>query len=140
MEKQLTPKPQSSRPRRTRVDSRNRLSVKDRDPNYHYRLVNVNLERDPDRIERMQDIGYEVVPGKTVGQTGDKQVDNPSPLGSAGQLSVGQGTKAVWMRIPKEWYLEDQAAKQEEIDAVERQQKDRADYGSMTIEAKRSPV
>jgi hypothetical protein len=140
MEKQLTPKRQSERPSRASLSQRNRLSIKDRDPNYHYRLVNANLQSDPDRVERMQEIGYEVVPGKKVGQTGDSQVDNPSPVGSAGQISVGKGDKAVWMRIRKDWYQEDQAEKQAEIDEVEQQQKNRADYGSLKIEAKRSPV
>jgi hypothetical protein len=137
MEKQLKPKGQSGRPSRVTLGQRNRLSIKDRDPNYQYRLVNANLESDPDRVERFQEYGYEVVPAKAAGQTGDARVDNPSPLGSAGQLSVGKGTKAVWMRIPKAYYDEDQAAKMAEIDELESQQKHRADYGTIKIDASR---
>ena len=138
MEKQLTPKRQSRRPSRVALDQRNRLSVKDRDPNYQYRLVNANLDSDPDRVERLQSIGYEIVPNQKAGQTGDNRVDNPSAMGSVSTVSVGKGTKGVWMRIPMEYFLEDQAAKQAEIDEIEQQQKNRADYGSMSIEAKRA--
>jgi hypothetical protein len=138
MEKQLTPKRQSGRPSRTSLGRRNRLDVRDRDPNYQYRIVNANLESDPDRVERLLEIGYEIVPAKKVGQVGDKRVDEPSAIGSASSVSVGKGTKGIVMRIPKEYYEEDQAAKQAEIDEVEQAQKNRADYGSMVVEAKRT--
>jgi hypothetical protein len=87
----------------------------------------------------MLDLGYEIVPRQVVGQTGDKQVDQPSALGSAGQISVGQGTKAVWMRIPKEDYLEDQAMKQEENDRIEQRPSQSADYGKVSHEVRRTP-
>ncbi len=102
----------SGRVRRTPITVRNRLTVKDQDPNYHYRIVNV---RD-DRVQQFQEQGYELVQATEVG---DKRVDVPSTLGSGAEISVGQGTKAVLMRIPKEWYLEDQAAKQAQIDELE---------------------
>jgi len=138
MEKELKVARSSERPRRSPLAQRNRLSVRDRDPNYHYRLVNVNLDNDPDRVENLIEQGYEIVPAKRVGQTGDSKVDNPSPLGSAGQISVGQGTKAVWMRIPKEYFQEDQALKQAEVDATEqRSKKQGADYGSVEITSSR---
>lgn len=139
MEKQLTTKGPSGRKRRSPLEGRNRLALKDQDPNYHHRIVNANLDSDPDRIERFQEYGYEIVPNAKVGKVGDKAVDTPSAIGSAGQISVGQGTKAVVMRIPKEYFAEDQQAKQAEIDATEARAKDRADYGSLVIETKRSP-
>lgn len=134
MEKELKVSRSSDRPRRTPVAQRNRLSVKDRDPNYQYRLVNTNLENDPDRVDRFLAAGYEVVPGKEAGTIGDSKVDTPSVLGSAGLISVGQGTKGVLMRIRKDWYQEDQAVKQAEIDTMEqRAQKSGADYGKIEI-------
>jgi hypothetical protein len=139
MEKQLNTKRASARPRRTPLVGRNRLALRDRDPNYQYRLVNANLDSDPDRVQMMLDLGYEIVPRQVVGQTGDKQVDQPSALGSAGQISVGQGTKAVWMRIPKEDYLEDQAMKQEENDRIEQRPSQSADYGKVSHEVRRTP-
>lgn len=138
MEKELKVARSSERPHRTPVGQRSRISLKDRDANYQYRLVNVNLEADPDRVENLIDAGYEIVPAKKAGHTGDVKVDMPSALGSAGQISVGQGTKAVWMRIRKDWYQEDQAVKQAEIDATEkRSKKEGADYGSVEITSTR---
>lgn len=139
MEKQLTTKRPSGRPSRRSLAKRSRLDVKNRDPNYVYRIVNANLERDPERVQDFIDLGYEIVPRQETGQVGDKRVDDPSALGSAGQISVGQGTKAVVMRIPREWYEEDQKTKQDEINRVESQQKNKADYGSLDIQVKRTP-
>lgn len=138
MEKTLTTKELRERPKRASTANRSRLTVRDQDPNYRYRIVNANLESDPDRVQDLLDRGYEIVPPKQAGQLGDKKVDNPSPLGSAGQISVGRGTKAIVMRIPKEWYDEDQAAKQAEVDATEqRSKKQGADYGSVDITSSR---
>lgn len=138
MEKELKVNSSSERPRRVPVGQRSRISLRERDPNYHYRLVNANLESDPDRVQSLMDAGYEIVPRKTIGKTGDSRVDSASALGSASEVSVGQGTKAVWMRIPKEYYVEDQAAKQAEVDRTEqRAQKDGADYGKVTITSTR---
>jgi hypothetical protein len=123
MARESITKAQSGRVRRTPITVRNRLSVKDRDPNYHYRIVNVK----DDRIEQFQEQGYEIVQAT---QVGDKQVDNPSTLGSGTEVSVGQGMKAVLMRIPKEWYQEDQTAKQAQIDELEATMKADATKGS----------
>jgi hypothetical protein len=138
MEKELKVTSSSERPRRVPIGQRSRISLRDRDPNYHYRLVNVNLDSDPDRVQNLMDIGYEVVPKKAVGKTGDTRVDNASAMGSASEVSVGQGTKAVWMRIDRKYFEEDQAAKQAEVDRTEqRAQKDGADYGKVTITSTR---
>lgn len=134
MEKELKVNRSSERPTRVPVGQRNRINVRNRDPNYHYRLVNVNLESDPDRVQRFLDGGYEIVEKDKASPIGDSKVDNPSALGSAGLVSVGQGTKAVLMRIRKEWYKEDQDAKQTEITQNEqRLQKSGADYGKVEI-------
>jgi hypothetical protein len=133
MEKQLNTKRLSERPRRSPLSGKSRLDIKDRDPNYVYRIVNVNLESDPDRVQDLMERGYEIVSKDNAGQVGDKRVDNPSALGSAGQISVGKGTKAIVMRIPREWYDEDQKIKQQEVDATEARADKRADYGSQVI-------
>lgn len=112
MARELKNKPVEGRGNRTPVTRRNRLSVKDRDPNYHYRIVN-DID---DRIQQFLEQGYEIDPQS---QVGDKTVDGASPLGSAKLISVGAGTKAAVMRIPKEYFEQDQAAKQSEIDALE---------------------
>ena len=112
---------QVSRPRRTPIGRRNRLTVENRDPAYHYRIVN-----DVDgRVQDLLDQDYEIVLDAKVG---DKRVDDISSLGSAKQISVGGGIKAIVMRKRKDWFEEDQAAKQKEIDELE---------ATMNIAAKR---
>lgn len=130
MSRELTSKSPSGRVKRTPITVRNRLSVKDQDPAYHYRVVN-DVD---DRILQFKENGYEVVENTKVG---DKRVDNASSLGSASAISVGQGTKAVVMRIRKDWFEEDQAAKLAQVKAVEDTMKQDAkkasDYGSLDI-------
>lgn len=104
-------KAEVGRVRRTPIGARKKLSVENQDPNYHYRVVNVVDGRTEDFIDR----GYEIVPAKV----GDKRVDSPSPVGSQSQISVGGGTKAVVMRIRKDWYDEDQKFKQTQVDSLE---------------------
>lgn len=102
------------RPKRTPISKRNILSVEGKDPNYHYRIVNDT----GDRIQAFKDAGYETVPASDV-RIGDKRINSATPEGSLAQVSVGGGQKALLMRIPKEWYEEDQAAKQTEINRLE---------------------
>mgnify|MGYP003510647087 FL=1 len=112
---------QVSRPRRTPIGRRNRLSVENRDPDYQYRIVN-----DVDgRVQDLLDQDYEIVLDAKVG---DKRVDEISSLGSAKQISVGNGIKAVVMKKRKDWFKDDQDLKQKEIDDLE---------ASMNIAAKR---
>ena len=130
--------PTQARPTRIPLAGRNRLAVKDKDEGYVYRYVNANLENDPDRIERMQEAGYEIVPRKQAGSLGDHRIDNATPIGSAGSISVGQGTRAVLMRVRKEWFEADQAEKQKEVDAVEQtmRKESKADYGKLNPNAR----
>ena len=109
---------------------RNILTVAQKDPNFVYRWVNDV----PGRIAAFKEGGYEVVTSDN--EVGDKTVDRGSKLGSAITKSVGGQITAVLMRIPKEWYDEDQAAKQKEVDVLEatmRDQSQRGDYGSVKV-------
>lgn len=126
------------RPKRTPVGRGNRLKVENKEPGYTYRYVNTNLEKDPDRVARFLEAGYEIVPKASAGNLGDKRVDNPSSLGSSATLSVGQGTQAVLMRIREDWYKEDQRDKQAELDALEQtmSRDAKSDYGSIIREVK----
>jgi hypothetical protein len=124
----------ASRPRRSPLHTRNRLSIKNKEPGYVYRIVNVV----DDRVEQLLESGYEVCEKEHVGAVGDKRVDGASSLGSSSHFSVGQGTKAVVMRQREDWYKEDQAIKQAQIDEVERTMgKDKSDYGKIKITAGR---
>ena len=136
MTKQTTPSVASARPRRSPLAAKSVLSVRNKEDGYFYRIVNTNLEKDPERVERLIERGYEIVPKDKSGPIGDKRVDAPSAPGSASTLSVGQGTKAVLMRIPMEYKLEDDAIKQQAVDDMEQSMRRpaNADYGKLTIE------
>lgn len=109
------------RTRRTRAyGPRDILAVANQDPNYVYRWVSDDPSR-PGRVERLKEIGYEVVTGDV--EVGDKAVDRNTKVGSAVTRVGGGGVTLVLMRIPKEWFDEDQAAKQEKVDAQERAMK-----------------
>ena len=118
----------SVRPKRVPLAGRNRLSLRNKDDKYVYRIVN-DLD---DRVDRLKQQGYEIDPDNNVG---DKRVDNPSSLGSVSTVSVGQGVKAVVMRQLREYYDEDQQTKAEQINAIEDTMKKKdADYGSFGYE------
>jgi hypothetical protein len=104
----------SGRVRRTPVGVRNVLTVAGKEAGYEYRIVNDT----GDRVEQFKAAGYEVVSAKDV-TVGDRRISSASAEGSAATVSVGGGTKGVVMRIPKEWYEEDQVRKQNDIDQTE---------------------
>ena len=124
----------TTKPRMKRVPvsgPRNILTVANKDPNYVYRWV---LDV-PGRLETFKRGGYEVVVDNN--EVGDPAVDRHKQLGSAITLVKGTST-LVLMRILREWYDEDQAAKQADIDALEATMKSgsSADYGKVEISRK----
>jgi hypothetical protein len=131
-EKEAIAKAPSGRVTRTPVGVRNVLTVKGKDPNYVYRIVNA----DEDRVEQYEAAGYEVCKASDV-KVGDRRVNKGTPEGSIQHFSVGGGTKGVVMRIRKDWYEEDEAAKQREVNATEETMKADAlksgDYGKLEI-------
>ena len=112
---------QERRVRRTPIGKRNKFTIENRDPNYQYRVVN-DVEG---RVQDLLDQDYEI---DLTAKVGEKRVDEISSLGSAKQISVGGGVKAIVMRKRKDWFEEDQTAKQKEIDDLE---------ATMNIAAKR---
>jgi hypothetical protein len=104
----------TERPKRTPINKRDILSIKGKEPGYHYRIVNDT----GDRIATLQDAGYELVEAKDV-RVGDKRINNAAPEGSLAQVSVGGGQKAFVMRIKEEWYHEDQQSKEAEVKKLE---------------------
>ncbi len=112
---------------------RNKLTVKGQDPAYQYRVVNATDEKgnDTGRVQDFQDAGYEVVTDDV--KIGDKRVATAKQVGSPVEISVGQGVKAVLMRIKKEWYDEDQAAKAASIAETEQSMNKAGDYGKVEI-------
>lgn len=104
----------AARTTRVPVTERNVLSVKGKEPGFHYRIVNDT----GDRVQQLLDAGYEIVDASTV-QVGDKRISSVAPEGSKAQVSVGGGVKGFVMRQKQEWYDEDQAAKQARVDQQE---------------------
>lgn len=119
--------------RRTPINGvRNILTVQGKEPGYEYRVVN----DEGDRVAQFESMGYEIVTDQTI-KVGDRRVANPTKEGSAVQVSVGGGVKAYVMRIKKEFYDEDQAAKQVRVNEQEADMKktarNSADYGKLEI-------
>ena len=105
------------RPKRTSVGSaRDILTVLNKDPNYEYRFVSDDPKR-PGRIERLKELGYEMVTDDL--EVGQKAVDRNTKVGSVITRQGGGGITLVLMRIPKEWYDEDQKDKQKKVDALQ---------------------
>jgi len=105
----------SERVRRSPINgTRNRLNVRGKEPGYVYRIVN-DLD---DRIQTFQEMGYEIVNDSSV-SVGDKRVAAATQEGSPIKVSVGQGIQGYVMRQRQDWYDEDQAKKQEQINELE---------------------
>ncbi len=132
-EKQIAKAP-VGRVRRSPLTNRGKLSVTRKDPNYEYRFVN----DDGDNVSDKMDRGWEPVL-KSETDVGDRRVDNAAPEGSISSITVGQGKKAVLMKIRKDWYEEDQIIKQDAIDKTEAATKQEAlsgTYGKIEITRK----
>lgn len=130
-QKESIAKAPSGRVKRTPVGRRNVLTVSGKDPDYVYRFVN----DEGGRVDDFLAAGYELVEKDGV-KIGDARVGNPSAEGSVAQVHVGGGKKGFLMRIKKEWYEEDQAAKQSHVDATEAATKEKAldgTYGDLKI-------
>lgn len=127
---------QPVRPKRIPVSgNRDILTVSDKDPNYVYRWV----VDENNRIERFKAGGYETVVDQL--KVGEESVASGSQLGSAVTKYAGGGKTLVLMRIPTEWYDEDQAAKQQSVDASEAEiyetTRKEGFYGQFTPQRKR---
>lgn len=123
-----------TKPRRTPIGgTRNVLTMNGGDTeNFSYRIVNDT----GDRVAMFQNSGYEIVCDDSI-QVGDRRIANPTKEGSPIQVSVGGGMKAYLMRQKKEFYQEDQATKQQQVDktegAIKAQAKKAADYGKLEV-------
>jgi hypothetical protein len=131
-QKEAIAKAPLKRVRRTTIGTRNVLTVTGKEPGYEYRFVNDTS----DRVQAFLDNGWEIVEDKSV-RIGDKRLGAPSGSeGTAAVASVGQGMKSYVLRIPEEFYKEDQAAKQAYVDATEAATKEKAldgTYGKLDI-------
>lgn len=122
----------STRAKRTPLNEgyRNKLKVYGGEPGYSYRFVN-DLDN---RVEMFKENGWEVVTDASV-KIGDKRVATPTAEGTPKSVYVGNETTAYLMRIKQEWYDEDQEAKKQEVDEIERSLKSQDGFtGKVSIE------
>lgn len=110
----------SGRPNRRPVGYRNRLAVFENDPNYVYRWVNTNISGG-DRVNELEEIGYEKVE-KSAQRQGNGRID-ASPLGKYETTPGGSGDTLILMRQKREYFEEDQRAKQKVVDETDHAQK-----------------
>lgn len=121
----------SGRIKRATAKNRGPLAVRGKEAGFHYRFVN-DVD---DNVQSFREGGYEVVQDKDV-SIGDKRVDIPTAEGGVRAVSVGGGMKSVLMRIPQEWYDEDQVEKEvalrEQESAIKKDALD-GNYGKLVI-------
>ncbi len=115
-EKETISRAPRGRPTRTPVGVRSRLGAKNKDPNFEYRFV---TDKDG-RVEMFKEAGWEVATGQE--DVSNSRLSQPSAEGTVKQVHVGNGDKAILMKIQKPWYDEDQRAKQELTDQKEKAQ------------------
>lgn len=96
----------------------------DKDENYHYRFVNDTGSR----IHNFKQAGYDFVADTEIA-VGDSRVIDASEFGSTKRVISNDGTTSYLMRIKKEFYNEDQAAKAEFISEQEAAMKKEATQG-----------
>ena len=137
MERQNTDNSKPNRPKRVSLkDQRDQHSFEGKDPNFEYRFVNDIEDHLGSRIDRFKKAGWTPVL-KSEGVVGEANVEgnNQTKTTSYVEKQVGRKMKAILMKIPKEWYTEDQTAKQQELDESEKQMRrdalSNADYGKV---------
>jgi len=113
------------RVRRTSINgTRNKLTVRGKDPDYEYRFV---LDVDG-RVEDLQSRGYTIVENDGI-EVGDKRVGTATTIGSTVTTPSGDGRKLVLMRQKKEYYEEDKKFKEAEVNKTEEQLRNSASSG-----------
>jgi hypothetical protein len=118
---------QKTRPTRTPLGTRSRLTYRDQDPNYVYRWVNDQDERLLQALEAC----YEYVKGDS-SKAGDSRLEATALDGRISK-PVGNGVRAYLMRIHKDYYHADQQAKQNQVDLSEvsmKPDRNKGQYGS----------
>ncbi len=122
----------AQRPNRIPISGRREiLSIRGKEPGFEYRIV----KDKPGRIDMLKDAGYEIVDHNV--QVGEKRAGVAGAEGSPVKIGLGGGEQGYLMRQKKEWYDEDQKAKQDAIDAAEAGMKSRElreHYGNIEIE------
>lgn len=102
----------SERPKRNPINGhRDILNVQGQEEGYHYCWVN------EDKVSRYEQAWYEFVTHDVV--VGDRKVNAAAQVGGKVSMSVGNNLTAYLMRVPQEYYDEDRAAEQLDLDEKE---------------------
>lgn len=111
--------------------NRDVLTVDGKEEGFQYRWV-LDLGN---RVEKFKRGGWEVVTHDVL--VGDARAATPSALGTVTQATSGD-RKLILMRIPSEYYKEDQDSKESNIKALEESMGKNVDgaYGSIRIDRK----
>ena len=118
------------RPKRSSTNGRQDvLTVEGKDPNMEYRIVNDT----PGRVAKLRNMGWEIDEDAVL----ISAMDDTSE--SNNRKHVGDGTKAVVMSMPKDWYEAYQKEKQVAADRLEKTAQKVPDnikggYGGVKIE------
>ncbi len=117
--REVTRSTTAGRPARIPVGSGNKLEFEGKDPDYMYRVVNDN----PGRLAMFLQAGYEFCTDEK--RVIDKGIAEGSQVDTRIIVNSGNGIKSYLMRIPKEFYDEDQANKIEAVKRSEDQMKNK---------------
>jgi hypothetical protein len=102
----------AARPERTPINGyRDILSVAGKEPGFHYCWVN------EDKVPRYESALYEFVTHDV--KVGDRRINAASQVGGKITLAVGNGVTAYLMRVLDEYYDEDMAKLNTELDELE---------------------
>lgn len=93
------------------------MTVDNKDPSFTYRWV-VDSDERGQKIMRYQKGGYSLVSADEV-IVGQPNVYKSEHFGSIVRLPSGNGNYSYLMKIKKEWYDEDQEAKEDNIRSLE---------------------
>jgi len=111
----------TKRPERIPVSGqRDILTVRGKDNDYVYRWIKDEQEQGQ-RILKFKNAGYVFVDEKDGLEVGQNHVYKSKNVGSLIRVPAGQGEFLYLMKQRKEFYTEDQAAKQDQILDTERQ-------------------
>jgi hypothetical protein len=122
------------RTNRVPVGAGNKLEFMGKDPGYHYRVVNDV----PGRVGMFQKAGYDFCTSEV--REMDKGIAEGEAADTRIVINSGQGVKSYLMRIPIEFYNEDQARKIEAVKQTEDQMRNknpdpkRGVYGGLSDE------
>ena len=123
----------SERPQRVPINGlRDKLSIKGQEEGFHYVIVNDY------NVDTYVLAGYDFVTHDVT--IGDRSVNTAQSEGGKASIPVGNGVIGFIMRIPNEFYEEDRAEEQRDLDDKEKamrrrlNSKDDGQYGGIRFE------